>query len=165
MCLCSVFDIPHRSATRDEFGTQRVYKKTSPNCVLTLYLPTREMTLTGDKAAVLRGILYVDPKAIQGYRVYAQLTLTFRYGREDEEVMGLRFCNEAIMSLHQIWPRLQEPAPDSLSPLQVIIVIETMLLSAHTASSSSHSYCPLHSPPVHQASGDGQKPLQVLAQL
>ncbi|XP_034139777.1 uncharacterized protein LOC117590866 [Drosophila guanche] len=129
-----------RSATRDEFGTQRVYKKTSPNCVLTLYLPTREMTLTGDKAAVLRGILYVDPKAIQGYRVYAQLTLTFRYGREDEEVMGLRFCNEAIMSLHQIWPRLQEPAPDSLSPLQEALMKRlgggahafTLVLNAHS---------------------------------
>lgn len=27
-----------------------------------------------------------------------------RYGREDEEVMGLKFCNEAIMSLAQVWP-------------------------------------------------------------
>ncbi|KAH8421307.1 hypothetical protein KR009_001482, partial [Drosophila setifemur] len=107
-----------RSTQRDEFGTQRVYKKTSPNCVLTLYLPTREIALTGNNPSVLRGIVYVDPKAIQGYRVYAQLTLTFRYGREDEEVMGLRFCNEAIMSLHQIWPRLEDPSPDSLSPLQ-----------------------------------------------
>lgn len=49
--------------------------------------------------------------------------------------MGLRFCNEAIMSLHQIWPRLEEPSPETLSPLQVsyeqrinvaIIVIEIM---------------------------------------
>ncbi|EDW00159.1 uncharacterized protein LOC6565162 [Drosophila grimshawi] len=107
-----------RTQNRDEFGTQRVYKKTSPNCVLTLYLPTREMILTDNNPSVLRGIVFVDPKAIQGYRVYAQLTLTFRYGREDEEVMGLRFCNEAIMSLHQIWPRLEEPSRDSLSPLQ-----------------------------------------------
>ncbi|XP_017870656.1 PREDICTED: uncharacterized protein LOC108618938 isoform X1 [Drosophila arizonae] len=103
---------------KDDFGTQRVYKKTSPNCVITLYLPTREIILSGNNPSVLRGIVYVDPKAIQGYRVYAQLTLTFRYGREDEEVMGLRFCNEAIMSLHQIWPRLEEPSPETLSPLQ-----------------------------------------------
>ncbi|XP_059060344.1 phosrestin-2-like [Achroia grisella] len=37
-------------------------------------------------------------------KLYGQVTLTFRYGREDEEVMGLKFCNEAIMSLAQIWP-------------------------------------------------------------
>ncbi|KAH8334824.1 hypothetical protein KR074_003310 [Drosophila pseudoananassae] len=129
----------YRSTHRDEFGTQRVYKKTSPNCVLTLYLPTREITLTGNNPSVLRGIVYVDPKAIQGYRVYAQLTLTFRYGREDEEVMGLRFCNEAIMSLHQIWPRLEVPSPESLSPLQEALMKRlgdgahpfTLTLSAH----------------------------------
>ncbi|XP_020717337.1 uncharacterized protein LOC101460042 [Ceratitis capitata] len=111
-----------RHSYKDEYGTQKVYKKTSPNCVLTLYLPSREITLSGNSPAILRGIIYVDPKAIQGYRVYAQLTLTFRYGREDEEVMGLRFCNEAIMSLHQVWPRNEEPALESLSPLQEALV-------------------------------------------
>ncbi|XP_068158926.1 uncharacterized protein [Drosophila tropicalis] len=128
-----------RSTHKDEFGTQRVYKKTSPNCVLTLYLPAREVTLTGNNPSILRGIIYVDPKAIQGYRVYAQLTLTFRYGREDEEVMGLRFCNEAIMSLHQIWPRIEEPNPESLSPLQEALLKRlgdgahpfTLTLTAH----------------------------------
>ncbi|KQS29855.1 uncharacterized protein Dere_GG18921, isoform B [Drosophila erecta] len=132
---------PHRSTHRDEFGTQRVYKKTSPNCVLTLYLPTREITLTGNNPSVLRGIVYVDPKAIQGYRVYAQLTLTFRYGREDEEVMGLRFCNEAIMSLHQIWPRLEEPTPESLSPLQEALM-KRLGDGAHPFTLSLSSYAP-----------------------
>ncbi|EDW45713.1 GM11315 [Drosophila sechellia] len=130
-----------RSTHRDEFGTQRVYKKTSPNCVLTLYLPTREITLTGNNPSVLRGIVYVDPKAIQGYRVYAQLTLTFRYGREDEEVMGLRFCNEAIMSLHQIWPRLEEPTPESLSPLQEALM-KRLGDGAHPFTLSLSSYAP-----------------------
>nr|XP_016941940.2 uncharacterized protein LOC108018862 [Drosophila suzukii]XP_036675735.1 uncharacterized protein LOC108018862 [Drosophila suzukii]XP_036675736.1 uncharacterized protein LOC108018862 [Drosophila suzukii]XP_036675737.1 uncharacterized protein LOC108018862 [Drosophila suzukii] len=130
-----------RSTHRDEFGTQRVYKKTSPNCVLTLYLPTREITLTGNNPSVLRGIVFVDPKAIQGYRVYAQLTLTFRYGREDEEVMGLRFCNEAIMSLHQIWPRLEEPTPESLSPLQEALM-KRLGDGAHPFTLSLSSYAP-----------------------
>lgn len=40
--------------------------------------------------------------------------------------MGLRFCNEAIMSLHQIWPRLEEPTRESLSPLQVSVVCVTV---------------------------------------
>lgn len=40
-----------------------------------------------------------------------------RYGREDEEVMGLKFCNEAIIALKQIWPISNEKEP--LSPLQV----------------------------------------------
>lgn len=53
-------------------------------------------------------------------KVYGQVTLTFRYGREDEEVMGLKFCNEAVMSLAQLYPPYhsadrQEP----LTPFQV----------------------------------------------
>ncbi|XP_055389137.1 uncharacterized protein LOC129618427 [Condylostylus longicornis] len=103
-------------------GTQRVYKKTSPNSILTMYLPTREIVSCGTQPSILKGILFVDPKSIQGYRVYAQLTLTFRYGREDEEVMGLRFCNEAIMSLYQIYPRTEEPKRDSLTPLQDALI-------------------------------------------
>ena len=42
-----------------------------------------------------------------------------RYGREDEEVMGLKFCNEAIISLKQIWPTTKEK--EKLSPVQVCI--------------------------------------------
>jgi len=44
------------------------------------------------------------------FQVYGQIMLTFRYGREDEEVMGLKFCNEAVMSLAQLYP-LHERAP------------------------------------------------------
>lgn len=40
------------------------------------------------------------------------LSFVFRYGREDEEVMGLKFCNEAIMCLAQLYP----PHPGSTSP-------------------------------------------------
>lgn len=43
----------------------------------------------------------------------------FRYGREDEEVMGLRFCNEAVMCLTQIWPSTELTEKISLTPLQV----------------------------------------------
>lgn len=42
-----------------------------------------------------------------------------RYGREDEEVMGLKFCNEAIIALQQIWPKAETEERFSLSPLQV----------------------------------------------
>lgn len=44
-----------------------------------------------------------------------------RYGREDEEVMGLKFCNEAIMSLAQIWPVHCNHEREPNTPLQVSI--------------------------------------------
>ena len=37
----------------------------------------------------------------------------FRYGREDEELMGLRFCNEVIVAAEQIYPTPVEEAIDS----------------------------------------------------
>lgn len=45
--------------------------------------------------------------------------ILYRYGREDEEVMGLKFCNEAIISLQQIWPKIETENRFDLSPLQV----------------------------------------------
>ncbi|XP_055911645.1 uncharacterized protein LOC129945760 isoform X2 [Eupeodes corollae] len=111
------------SCTKDATsGAQRVYKKTSPNSTITLYLPTREIVLSGSNPTILRGIVFVDPQTVKGFRIYTQLTLTFRYGREDEEVMGLRFCNEAIMSLHQVWPRSEDLSRESLSPLQDALI-------------------------------------------
>lgn len=44
--------------------------------------------------------------------------IQFRYGREDEEVMGLKFCNEAIIALKQIWPAVDDEK-ETITPLQV----------------------------------------------
>lgn len=52
-------------------------------------------------------------------QIFGQITLTFRYGREDEEVMGLKFCNEAIMCLAQLYPRHEKSVEEKLTPLQV----------------------------------------------
>nr|CAD7456309.1 unnamed protein product [Timema tahoe] len=51
--------------------------------------------------------------------VFGQVTLTFRYGREDEEVMGLKFCNEAVMCLAQLYPCHERAVPEPNTPLQV----------------------------------------------
>lgn len=77
-------------------------------------------------------MLFVDPKYVVGHRLFSQLTLTFRYGREDEEVMGLKFCNEAVIALTQIWPRPEDASAD-LSPLQEAL-IERLGVGAHAFS-------------------------------
>uniref|UniRef100_A0A182N5U5 Arrestin C-terminal-like domain-containing protein n=1 Tax=Anopheles dirus TaxID=7168 RepID=A0A182N5U5_9DIPT len=102
----------------DPVGSQRVYKKTSSNQLLTLYLGSRELVARKGVIEPLKGVLYIDSKIINEAKIYGQLTLTFRYGREDEEVMGLKFCNEAVIALQQFWPRPANTEPDSLTPLQ-----------------------------------------------
>ncbi|KAG5342558.1 ARRH protein, partial [Acromyrmex charruanus] len=87
------------------FSSQRVYKKSSPNNKLTLYLASRDIIVSEAKNDnKLLGVLLVDPDYVRDKKVFGQVTLTFRYGREDEEVMGLKFCNEAMMCLAQLYP-------------------------------------------------------------
>lgn len=55
-----------------------VFKKTSPNSMLTLYLPTRDIVLCNGQVDPLRGVLHVDKDFAADHRIYGQLTLTFR---------------------------------------------------------------------------------------
>ncbi|XP_023287744.1 phosrestin-2 [Orussus abietinus] len=101
------------------FSRFRLFKKSSPNNKFTLYLASRDLIVSEGKIDKLQGVLLVDPEYLQDKKVYGQVTLTFRYGREDEEVMGLQFCNEAVMCLAQLYPPFagaehQEPT----TPLQ-----------------------------------------------
>ncbi|XP_072386467.1 arrestin homolog [Diabrotica undecimpunctata] len=101
----------------DGMSAQRVYKKVSPNQKLTLYLSSRDLVVSPNGIDSIQGILLVDPEFVEERKVYGQVTLTFRYGREDEEVMGLKFCNEAIMCIAQLYP----PTPvveEMVTPLQ-----------------------------------------------
>lgn len=60
------------------------------------------------------------------------LFFIYRYGREDEEVMGLKFCNEAVIALQQIWPKPSGVEPEVLSPLQVSVSIDVESNSVYT---------------------------------
>ena len=53
-------------------------------------------------------------------QIFAQIILTFRYGRDDEEVMGLKLSNESVLCVEQIYPRLQDaPIPIKTTKCQV----------------------------------------------
>ncbi|XP_025154788.1 phosrestin-2 isoform X2 [Harpegnathos saltator] len=105
------------------FSSQRVYKKSSPNNKLTLYLASRDLIVSESKIDKLQGVLLVDPDYLQEKKVYGQVTLTFRYGREDEEVMGLKFCNEAVMCLAQLYPPYSgADYQENITPLQEALV-------------------------------------------
>lgn len=58
----------------------RVYKKTSSNQLLTLYLGTRELVSRAGAIDPIKGIIYIDPRVAEtNQKVYCQLTLTFRW--------------------------------------------------------------------------------------
>uniref|UniRef100_A0A8C1W2J3 Arrestin, beta 2a n=1 Tax=Cyprinus carpio TaxID=7962 RepID=A0A8C1W2J3_CYPCA len=80
----------------DKAGT-RVFKKSSPNCKLTVYLGKRDFVDHLD---------HVDPV------VFVTLTCAFRYGREDLDVLGLSFRKDLYIYTFQAYP----PIPEESKP-------------------------------------------------
>ncbi|XP_030764416.1 arrestin homolog [Sitophilus oryzae] len=107
---------PKPTVPESNISTQRVFKKSSPNNKLTMYLSSRDLVVSHGCIDRLIGVLLIDPEFVDSRKVYGQITLTFRYGREDEEVMGLKFCNEAVMCLTQLYPPPTRPV--FTTPLQ-----------------------------------------------
>ena len=111
--------------------TCRVYKKCASNGSLAVYVGTRTLAVVDNHLEPLKGVLVFDKDSLaktvsENFRIWGQINLTFRYGREDEEVLGLRFCNEAILALKQLWPPLKDDPEEveteedeELTPLQV----------------------------------------------
>uniref|UniRef100_A0A672H861 Arrestin C-terminal-like domain-containing protein n=1 Tax=Salarias fasciatus TaxID=181472 RepID=A0A672H861_SALFA len=75
------------------FSPLRVFKKSSPNCKVTVYLGKRDFVDHLD---------HVDPV------VFVTLTCAFRYGREDLDVLGLSFRKDLYISTFQAFPPVPE---------------------------------------------------------
>lgn len=84
----------------------KVYKKCSPNGKIALYLGKRDFIdyLSGVEpvdAVILLDQEYVD----SGRKIWGQLVCTFRYGREEDEVMGLNFQKDLYLVSEPLYPR------------------------------------------------------------
>jgi len=101
----------------------KVFKKTSPNSKLTLYMGRRDFVDHVTSVDPVDGVLVVDSGYLQGRKVFGQLVCSFRYGREDDEVMGLSFQKDLFLASEQIYPprdveptKLQERLIKKLGP-------------------------------------------------
>lgn len=88
----------------------KVYKKCSPNGKLAVYLGKRDFIdyLSGVEpvdGVVLIGQDYVD----SGRKIWCQLICSFRYGREEDETMGLNFQKDLYLASEQIFPQTKKP--------------------------------------------------------
>lgn len=66
--------------------------------------------------------MVVDEEYVRDRRVFAQVVCTFRYGREEDEVMGLSFYKELYLASEQVYPPLQK-RPYELTRTQVTMSI------------------------------------------
>ncbi|KAJ6654980.1 hypothetical protein lerEdw1_006451 [Lerista edwardsae] len=127
-----------RGGMGEKAGT-RVFKKSSPNCKLTVYLGKRDFVDHLDRVDPVDGVVLVDPEYLKDRKefsldkgsllvlggwqgplltvrllaVFVTLTCAFRYGREDLDVLGLSFRKDLFLASWQAFP----PAEDTPEPL------------------------------------------------
>ncbi|KAI5636055.1 hypothetical protein NE865_11256 [Phthorimaea operculella] len=82
----------------------KVFKKCAPNGKLTLYMGKREFVDHISFVEPIDGIVLLDEDYVRGRKVFGQVVCTFRYGREEDEVMGLNFYKELFLASEQIYP-------------------------------------------------------------
>lgn len=65
------------------------------------------------------GIIVLDNEYLQEHRkVFGQVVCSFRYGREEDEVMGLNFQKELYLASEQLHPQPEKAPAKTTSKLQ-----------------------------------------------
>lgn len=96
----------------------KVFKKSSPNGKVNLYMGKRDFIDHISAVEPVDGIVVIDDEYIRDRRkVFGQIVVSFRYGREEDEVMGLNFRKEIFLASEQIYPHV-EKSEKSLSKIQ-----------------------------------------------
>ncbi|KAM3957694.1 arrestin 1 [Aphomia sociella] len=82
----------------------KVFKKCAPNGKITLYMGKRDFVDHISYVEPIDGVVLLDEEYVRGRKVFGQVVCTFRYGREEDEVMGLNFYKELFLASEQIYP-------------------------------------------------------------
>ncbi|XP_068187438.1 arrestin 3a, retinal (X-arrestin) [Antennarius striatus] len=87
----------------------KVFKKTSGNGGLTLYLGKRDYLDHVTDVERVDGIVKLDTSNFGDRKVFVQLACAFRYGSDDLDVMGLCFRKDIWINRVQIYPESHKP--------------------------------------------------------
>jgi len=91
--------------------TFKVFKKASADARVTVYLGRRDYIDHVTGSDPVDGVLHVDREFINDKKVTVQLVCAFRYGKEEDETMGLSFKKELTLSEIVLFPHGEEPYP------------------------------------------------------
>lgn len=64
------------------------------------------------------GVVLIDPEQLKGKKAYVALSCTFRYGRDDMDVMGLAFRRDIYLNTRQVYPALQDKKQCTITKVQ-----------------------------------------------
>lgn len=88
----------------------KVYKKSSPNGKLTVYLGKRDFIDYLSGTEPVDGVVTINQDYVNDNRkVWCQLMCSFRYGREEDEMMSLNFQKDLYLASEQIFPQVKKP--------------------------------------------------------
>nr|XP_040048079.1 S-arrestin b [Gasterosteus aculeatus aculeatus] len=85
-----------------------VFKKVSRDKSLSVYMTKRDFVDHGDFVDPVDGVIVIDPMLRRAKKVYVMLSCTFRYGRQDVDVMGVAFRRDLLLVTRQVYPELQD---------------------------------------------------------
>ncbi|XP_070829798.1 S-arrestin a isoform X1 [Chaetodon trifascialis] len=85
-----------------------VFKKICKDKSVGVYMGKRDFVDRIDSVDPVDGVIIIDPEALQGRKAFVTLSCTFRYGRDDMDVMGIAFRRELYLSTRQVYPPLQD---------------------------------------------------------
>ncbi|KAM3967537.1 beta-arrestin protein kurtz isoform 2-T2 [Aphomia sociella] len=138
----------------------RVFKKSSPNGKITVYLGKRDFVDHITHVDPIDGVVLIDPEYVKDRKVFGHVLAAFRYGREDLDVLGLTFRKDLYLAAEQIYPLLgTSAARRPLTRLQERLV-RKLGPAAHPFYFELPPHCPA-SVTLQPAPGDTGKPCGV----
>ncbi|KAL6468289.1 hypothetical protein MHYP_G00239660 [Metynnis hypsauchen] len=95
-----------------------IFKKMSKDKSVAVYMGKRDFVDHVDSVEPVDGVVLIDPELLKGKKAYVALSCTFRYGRDDMDVLGLSFRRDIYLSTRQIYPALQDKKQRTLTKVQ-----------------------------------------------
>lgn len=89
----------------------RVFKKSSSNGKITVYLGKRDFVDHITHVDPIDGVVLIDPDYVKDRKVFGHVLAAFRYGREDLDVLGLTFRKDLYLASEQIFPQQETDRP------------------------------------------------------
>jgi len=136
----------------------KVFKKTAPNGKITVYLGRRDFIDNTQVTEPVDGVVLIDNDYTRGRKIFAAVTVTYRFGREEDEIMGLNFSKEMQLCAQQIYP-CESAAPNEVQDR----LIKKLGANAHPFQVTIPEHAP--SSVQLQTCGDSAKPLGVIYEL
>ncbi|TPP59793.1 Beta-arrestin-1 [Fasciola gigantica] len=82
----------------------RIFKKSTPNGKLTIYLGKRDFIDHLSHVDPVEGVVLLDPEYVKDRKVFIHLLGAFRYGRDEVDLLGLSYHKDIYLSTKQVYP-------------------------------------------------------------